>query len=69
VLDKTPCYATKLSRQYVGGILSRKTLSFICFERHERNRHGYRMIAFTTLNVIHKRVITKVMVEYSESTL
>jgi hypothetical protein len=38
-------------------------------EDHERNRHGYQNIAFSTLNVIRKRVITKVMVEYSESTL
>jgi hypothetical protein len=34
---------------------------------HERNRRGYRKIAFTTLNIIRKRVITKV--EYLESTL
>jgi hypothetical protein len=38
-------------------------------EDHERNRRGYQKIAFATLNVIRKRVITKVMVEYSESTL
>jgi hypothetical protein len=38
-------------------------------EDHERNRRGYQKIAFTTLNVIRKRVITKVTVEYSESTL
>jgi hypothetical protein len=38
-------------------------------EDHERNRRGYRKIAFATLNVIPRRVITKVMVEYSESTL
>jgi hypothetical protein len=38
-------------------------------EDHERNIRGYRMIDFATLNVIPKRVITKVMVEYSESTL
>jgi hypothetical protein len=38
-------------------------------EDHERNRRGYRKIAFATLNVIRKRVITKVIVEYSESTL
>jgi hypothetical protein len=36
---------------------------------HERNRHGYQKIALATRNVIHKRVITKVKVEYSESTL
>jgi hypothetical protein len=35
-------------------------------EDHERNRRGYRKIAFATLNVTRKRVITKVIVEYSE---
>jgi hypothetical protein len=38
-------------------------------EEHERNRRVYQKIAFATLNVIRKRVITKVMVEYLESTL
>jgi hypothetical protein len=38
-------------------------------EDHERNRRGYPKIDFATLNVIRKRVITKVIVEYSESTL
>jgi hypothetical protein len=30
---------------------------------------GYQKIAFSTLNVIRQRVITKVMVEYSQSML
>jgi hypothetical protein len=38
-------------------------------EDHEKNRRGYQKIAFVTLNVIRKRVITKVMMGYSESTL
>jgi hypothetical protein len=38
-------------------------------EDHERNGYGYQKIAFIIFNVIHKRVTTKVMVEYSESTL
>jgi hypothetical protein len=38
-------------------------------EDHERNRHGYQKIAFAILNVTRKTVITKVIVEYSESTL
>jgi hypothetical protein len=38
-------------------------------EDHERNRRGYRKIDFATLHVICKRVITKVIVEYLESTL
>jgi hypothetical protein len=33
---------------------------------HERNRHGYQKIVVCTLNGIHKRMINKVMVEYSE---
>jgi hypothetical protein len=36
---------------------------------HERNRRWCQKIDFATLNVILKRVITKVMVGYSESTL
>jgi hypothetical protein len=38
-------------------------------EDHERNRRGHRKVVFATLNVIRKRVITKVMVQYSESML
>jgi hypothetical protein len=38
-------------------------------EDHETKVRGYQKITFATLNIIHKRVITKVMVEYSESTL
>jgi hypothetical protein len=30
---------------------------------------GYQKIAFATLNIIRKRVITKMMVDYSKSTL
>jgi hypothetical protein len=39
------------------------------FVDYERNRRGYQKIAFATLNVIRKRVITKVMVDYSGSKL
>jgi hypothetical protein len=42
---------------------------FLASADHERNRCGYQKIAFAALNIIHKRVITKVMVEYSEITL
>jgi hypothetical protein len=32
-------------------------------EDHDRNRHGYGKIGFTTFNITRKRVINKVMVE------
>jgi hypothetical protein len=37
-------------------------------EDHERNRRWYQKIAFTTLNVIRKRVISKVMVDDTSPT-
>jgi hypothetical protein len=70
VLDKTPLiYHETKSSIYCLVFYHEIHCRLYVLEDHERNRCGYRMIAFTALNGIHKRVITKVMVEYSESTL
>jgi hypothetical protein len=65
--DKTPLtyHETKSSICYWYLIMKDNIASV----DHARSRCGYPKIPFTTLNVIRKMVITKVMVGYSESTL
>jgi hypothetical protein len=64
-LDKTPLiyHKTKLSICCWYLIMYKEQFLLYVSEDHERNRREYRMSAFATLNVIRKRVITKVLVE------
>jgi hypothetical protein len=69
-LENTPLIYHKTKSSICCWYLIIKCIVVYMFRNNMREIDvGYQKIAFATLNIIRKRVITKMMVDYSKSTL